>query len=125
VEEMQAQTQMNRTKMLLETERVKEHARAEAASAEIKIHADLMEESSTIEAKAQEKEVLSNAEVIKLEAMAEKEATRNLAAKRKHELDLHEKRILLGLSEKGNFNLVGTSGDRLVNAMMTGSLMRR
>jgi len=125
VEEMEAQTQMNRTKMLLETERVRELAKAEANAQEIKIRADLMEESSTIEAQALEKEMLSNAEVIKLEAMAEKEATRNMAAKRKHELDLHEKRILLGLSEKGNFNLVGTSGDRLVNAMMTGSLMKK
>jgi hypothetical protein len=46
---------------------------------------------------------------------------KNLAAKREHDLLMREKSILCQLADKGNFNLIGTSGDKLVNAMLQGT----
>jgi len=119
---LETQTQLNRTKVTLETVRVQEDAKAQEYVSKIRYQAELDEEVRTIQAGWNEEKMLCEAAALTYEAGAEKDAARCLAKKRVHELNLREKTILGGLAGNGNFNLVGTSGDRLVNAVMTGRL---
>jgi len=119
---LEAKTQLNRTKTQLETYRVMEIAKAEADAAAEKIKAELEAEQESIKAGWQEEKMKCEAQATKHEASAEKEASRCLVAKRKHDLDLREKAILANLAETGDFNLVGSSGDQLISAMMSGKL---
>ena len=100
-----------RTQISLEKFRLDEISLAEAESAAAMIQADTIEEHMYISAKLQEQEMVCDAMATKHEASAEKEASRSLQAKRKHELELKEKAILEQLGKQGNFNLVGTTGD--------------
>lgn len=115
---------LGRTQISLEKFRLDEISLAEAESAAAMIQADTMEEHMYISAKLQEQEMVCDAMATKHEASAEKEASRSLQAKRKHELELKEKAILEQLGKQGNFNLVGTTGDTLVSSMMSGSLVK-
>jgi len=116
-----SQTQLNRTKTQLETWRVTELAKAEAEANRVRVQAELAEEQAIIQGNWQEEKMLCEAQATKYEAAAEAEASRCLVAKRRHQLDLREKAILTKLAEQGNFNLVGSSGDKMVAAMMKGS----
>jgi regulator of protease activity HflC (stomatin/prohibitin superfamily) len=118
---LKAKTQLNRTNKELETWRVTELARANAEDNKVRVQAELEEEKAIIEASWQEEKMVCEAQATKYDAAAEAEASRCMAAKRRHELDLREKVILTKLAEQGNFNLVGSSGDKMVAAMMTGS----
>lgn len=122
VMKLEAQTQLNRTKVTLETLQVQEHAKAKEYDCKVRHDAEVDCEVREIAAGWNEKKMICEAGATKHEAAAEKEASRGLVAKRKHELDLREKEILATLAETGNFNLVGSSGDRLIGAMMTGKL---
>jgi len=122
VMKLETQTQLTRTKVTLETVQVQENAKAKEYDCQTRHHADLDAEVREIAANWQEQKMICEAEATKHEAAAEKEASRGLVQKRKHELDLREKEILGTLAETGNFNLVGNSGDKLVGAMMTGKL---
>mmetsp|Transcript_34254 Transcript_34254/g.102359 ORF Transcript_34254/g.102359 Transcript_34254/m.102359 type:complete len:417 (-) Transcript_34254:242-1492(-) len=119
---LETKTQLERTKMQLETWRISETANADAAANTVKVEAELKAEEMIIEGKWQEEKMVCDAEATKHEAGAESEASKCLAAKRQHELDLREKQILMKLAEQGNFNLIGSAGDKIINAMMTGSL---
>lgn len=121
VDKLRTQTDLDRTKKQFTTWRITEIAKAEANSNASKIKADLMEEQAIIEASWKEQKMLDDAEVIKCEAVMEKEAIRNLAAKREHDLLIREKGILGQFAAKGSFNLIGTPGDKLVNAMLKGT----
>merc|ERR1719223_2134549 len=114
--------QLNRTKTSLETFRTKELATTAAAAATKKIKADEDYEVKVIEAQWQEEKAICEAQAQKYEASAEKEASKCMVASREHEKQLREKDILCKLAQNGKFNLVGTPGDKLVSAMMTGSL---
>jgi hypothetical protein len=122
VDKQKVNTDLARTKMQMETWRVKEMAEAESRACTKKIEADLDEEKAILEAGWQEEKMLMDAEVTKCEADMEAEAIKNLAAKREFDMLMREKGILKQLATKGSFNLVGTSGDRLVNAVLTGTL---
>jgi len=124
VEMVKQKAKLERTKIQLESKHVRSVADAEAEAENTRMQAELAEEKATIEAQWQECEMLSDAQIIKYDASAEKEATRNMAALRKHELDLREKHILKDLAMNGNFNLVGTAGDKLISSMMSGSFQR-
>lgn len=113
--------QLKRTKMQLETFRLVELNKAQTAATEVKIEADLEEEQAIIEGKYMEEEMVCEAGTTKSEAETEKRAHTLLAKKRKHDLDLREKQILSELAATGTFNLIGSSGDKVVSAMMTGS----
>jgi len=116
-----SQTQLNRTKTQLETWRVTELAKAEAEANRVRVQAELAEEQAIIQGNWQEEKMLCEAQATKYEAAAEAEASRCLVAKRRHQLDLREKAILTKLAEQGNFSFVGSSGDKMVAAMMKGS----
>jgi len=113
---------LNRTKTESETHRVEQIAKAEADSTGLRLKADLDYEKVLIEASWQEEAMICDAAATKHEASAEKEMSRSYVAKRKHDMDLREKVILQNLAGTGNFNLVGTSGDKVINSMMTGKL---
>jgi regulator of protease activity HflC (stomatin/prohibitin superfamily) len=119
---LEVQTQLDRTKTQLETYRVQEIAKAEGEAGATKIKAELQAEQEVIKAGWMEEKMKSEAEATKFEASAEKEASRCLVAKRKHDMDLREKAILAGFAKNGDFNLVGTAGDKLISAMMTGKM---
>jgi len=121
---MQTQAALNRKKTELETYRIKELATANAAHVTAQIEADEMQEVMIANAEAAEQQMKCDSQATKHEAQAEKIATKCLVAKRRHELELREKSILAMLAETGHFNLVGTSGDRIINSMLTGSLKR-
>merc|ERR1719223_1352101 len=118
----QIDAQLNRTKTSLETFKVQEMARTNAAATTKKIKADEDFECKVIEAQWKEQKAICEAQAQKYEAQAEEEASKCLVAAREHEKQLREKDILCKLAQNGKFNLVGTPGDKLVNAMMTGSL---
>jgi len=121
---LETQTQLNRTKMQLETWRISEMAKAESQARTTRLKAELQAEEAIIEGGWQEEKMVCEAAATKHEASAEAEASECLAAKRQHELDFFEKSILMKLAEHGDFNLVGSSGDRLISAMMSGSLSK-
>jgi len=97
-----------------------EIAEAATAAAEVRIQADMEEEQAVIQAIAAEDGMKQEAVIIKTEAKIEGQAYTLLAKRRKHDLDLREKAILQDLATKGNFNLIGTSGDKMIEAMMKG-----
>lgn len=117
-------SQLNRTKTSLETFRVQEISKSEASASAKKVKAEEEYEVKVIEAQWKEEKAVCEAQAQKYQASAEKEASRCLIAARQHEAQLREKAILCKLAEQGKFNLVGTPGDKLVNAMMTGSLQQ-
>jgi len=121
---LETNTQLNRTKTQLQTWRIAELAKAEINSSTMRVKAELGAEEAIIQGNWQEEQMVCEAAATKHEASAEQEASLCLAAKRQHELDLHEKTILMKLAEHGDFNLVGSAGDKLLNAMMTGSLQK-
>lgn len=121
VDKLKCQTDLDRTKQEFTTWRITEIAKAESNSNSARIKADLMEEQAIIEASWKEEKMLNDAEVIKCEAAMEKEAIRNMAAKREHDLLIREKGILGQFATKGSFNLIGTPGDKLISAMLKGT----
>lgn len=122
VEHMATQTQLNRTKVTLNTLEVQQTSKAKEYDLSTRKAAELDSEVRELGSLWKEHRMRSEAYATKHDSTAEKEASKGLIAARKHELDLREKEILAKLAETGNFNLVGTSGDRLVAAMMTGKL---
>merc|ERR1719213_1162143 len=118
VDQLKTETDLARTKMRLETWRVQQLADAESKAAAEKMKADLEEEAAVIAASWQEEKMIMDAEVTKYEADAEQEAIKGMASKREHDYLLREKQILRDLATKGEFNLIGTPGDRLVGAML-------
>jgi len=122
VKKLEVLATLNRTKTECDTDRVEQLAKAEADATAIKLKADLDHEKVVIEASWQEEADLCEAAATKYEAGAEKEMSRSYVAKRKHDMDLREKAILENLAKSGNFKLIGTSGDKVINAMMTGKL---
>jgi len=121
---LETQTQLSRTKTQLETWRIAELAKAESDGSAMRVKAELEAEEAVIQAGWQEEKMICEAEATKHEASAEGEASKCLAAKRKHELELREKAILMKLAGQGNFNLIGTAGDKMISAMMTGSFQK-
>jgi regulator of protease activity HflC (stomatin/prohibitin superfamily) len=115
------QSQYNRTKQQMETFQLTEVARAAAAHEAVKIAADHEAEALDIEAGYKYDEMRYEGLCLKAHASYEKDSSRTLFAKRKHELDLKEKGMLCELARIGNFNLIGTAGDRIIDAVMKGS----
>lgn len=116
--------ELNRKKKLLETYRVTEMAQAETLAAEKKIKGDIEAEMKLKEGSWEEERMVCEAQSVKHEASAEKEASISLVESRKHQLDLREKSILTRLASSGSFNLIGSSADQLISAMLTGSFSK-
>jgi len=102
-----------------------EIAQAAMDAEEVKISSEQQAENEEIIATGRMHEMINEAGTIKAEAKTEGLAHSLLAKKRKHDLDLREKQILADLAENGTFNLIGTPGDKMVEAMMRGEFDKR
>jgi len=120
VQKAEANALLQRTSTEVQKHRVETISKAEAEAEAKRVQADIAFENTTLNAEAEKNKLVNDAEAIKLDAGAEKEASKHLIEKRKFELDLREKEILNKLAAKGNFNLIGEPGDKMVQAMMTG-----
>ena len=87
-----------------------------------KVQADIGYETTLLHAEAERQRLSGEAKAIKMDADAEREASRHLTHKRKHEIEMREKEILTKLAQKANYNMIGESGDKIVGAMLTGHL---
>jgi regulator of protease activity HflC (stomatin/prohibitin superfamily) len=112
---------LKRTESEVQRFRVETISKAEAEADAKRVQADIAYETSTLNAEAEKQKLCGDAEAIKMDAAAEAAASVHLVMKRKFELDLREKEILNKLATKGNFNLIGEPGDKMVDAVMTGN----
>jgi regulator of protease activity HflC (stomatin/prohibitin superfamily) len=116
----EVKAQLQRTETDLARYRVEHISKAEADAEARRVQADIAFEKITVDAEAEKNRYMGDAQAIKLEASAEKETSKHLVQKRKFELDMREKQILNKLAAKGNFNLIGDHGDKMVDAVMSG-----
>jgi len=113
---------LERTKVDMERLRVETIAKAESEAESRRVKADIELEKALMLAEAEKNRLLGEAEATKLDAQAEASASQHLLHKRKHDLEMREKDIIMKLAQKANYNLIGEPGDRLVDAVMTGHL---
>jgi regulator of protease activity HflC (stomatin/prohibitin superfamily) len=128
--EMQQQTevlkaettaQLERKKVELQMYKIDTVSKAESEKKEREAHADVDYQKQVSGAEAEQLRLLKEAEAIRLDAKAEQETSRLLEQKRSHDLTIREREILNQLATKGNFNLIGEPGDKMVDSMITGS----
>jgi len=122
VRKQDLQAELSRTKIDLERERVQAIAKAESEAEAIRVKADIGFEQALMQAEAEKNRLIGEAEATKLDAQAEASASQHLTYRRKHELEMREKDVLMKLAQKANYNLIGDPGDRLVDAVLTGHL---
>jgi len=122
VKQIEIKAGFARCKVDMERSRVETLSKAEADAEAKRVQADIAFEKAQMNAIAEKDRLLGDGEAIKLDAAAEATATQHLHHKRKHELEMREKDILMKLAQKCNYNLVGEPGDRLVGALMSGHL---
>lgn len=118
---MEEEARLNRTQVKLQTERIRDMARTDTKCNTIKLTGELKAEQEKIDAGCKEQEMLHEAASIRFNAETEKAATKSLIAKRKHDLAIREKSILGNIAANGKFNLIGTPGDNIVSALVSGS----
>mmetsp|Transcript_106275 Transcript_106275/g.310719 ORF Transcript_106275/g.310719 Transcript_106275/m.310719 type:complete len:419 (+) Transcript_106275:60-1316(+) len=122
VKSMEANAQLERTKVEVQQSRVETVSKAEADAEARRVQADIDYEKALMSATAEKERLVGEGEAVKLDAQAEAESSQHLTHKRRHELDLREKDILMKLAGKADYNLIGSPGDALVGAMMSGHL---
>jgi len=121
VKKAEATALLQRTSSEVERYRVETISKAEAEAEAIRVQADIAYENSTLNAEAEKQKWIGEAKAIKMDAAAEAAASVHLVQKRKFDLDIREKEILNVLAEKGNFNLIGEPGDKMLDSLMTGN----
>lgn len=117
---LKAKAELDRRRKEMEKFQVEQIVAASVDATEVMLQADMHEETEVIGAEARREEMVNEAMGIKHECATERMADKMLAASRRHQVDLREKTIIGELAENGNFNLVGTSGDKIVESMMSG-----
>lgn len=120
VQKAEAVALQERTKIDVERYRVEQISKAEADAEATRVKADVEYEKAQVNAEAEKNRLTSDGTAIKLDAGAEEMASQHLVKKRQYELEMREKEILNKLASKGNFNLIGEPGDKMVDAVMTG-----
>jgi len=119
---MEQNALFERTKIQMEQHRVETISKAEADAEARRVQADIGYEKALMIANAEKDRLTGEAEAIKLDAKAEADASQHLTHKRRHELDLREKDVLMKLATKMDYNLIGGPGDVVVGAVMSGHL---
>lgn len=122
VKHMEATAELERAKIDMERKRVEMISKAESDADARRVQADIAYENSQMAAETEKRRLIGEAEALKLDAEAEAKATTHLMTKRKHELNMREKNVLMELATKLSYNMIGESGDRLVNSVVTGHL---
>lgn len=113
---------LERAKVDMQRLRVDSKSKAEARANAARVQADIEYEKKMAEAESEKDALMGEAKRIEMEAQAEQEAFALFQAKREHKLKMLEKEVIMNLAQKINFNLIGDSGDVLVNAVMNGKL---
>merc|ERR1719331_20435 len=124
VREMEAKAALERKKVEMEKLRVTLVSDEEGILSSTKVTADLGFDMELVQAEADKIKYNSDAEALKLEGNAEAEAIRQLADKRKFELQIREREILGKMASAGNFNLIGESGDLIIGGIINGRVGR-
>lgn len=119
---METTAKCERTKVEMERSRVEQISKAEADAEARRVGADIQYEKAQMNAEVEKQRYIGEAEAIKLDSQAEAKASQHLTHKRKHELEMREKDVIMKLAQKANYSLVGPPGDRLVDGMMVGTL---
>lgn len=119
---MEARALLDRTRTEMEKTKVEMLSKAKVDAEATKVQADIGYETTLLHAEAERQRLSGEAKAIKMDADAEREASRHLTHKRKHEIEMREKEILTKLAQKANYNMIGESGDKIVGAMLTGHL---
>ncbi|CAK0850724.1 unnamed protein product [Prorocentrum cordatum] len=119
---METTAKRDRTRVDMERARVEQISKAEADAETRRVQADISYEKALMNAEVEKQRFVGEAEAIKLDSQAEAKASQYLTHKRKHELEMREKDVIMRLAQKANYNLVGAPGDRLVDGMMEGTL---
>lgn len=122
VKQMEAEAQLKRAKVDMQRTRVETISKAEAEAEARRVQADIGFEKAQMYAEAEKQRLIGQAAALKVDAEAEEKASTHLLHKRRHELEMLEKDVIMKLAQKSNYNLVGDSGDKLVDAVMTGHL---
>lgn len=120
VQEAEANALKIRTEIDAKRYRVETMSKAEADADATRVQADIHYQNTTLNAEADMQKHLGDAKATQMDAAAEAAASKHLVEKRKFELDIREKAILNKLASKGNFNLIGEPGDKMIDAVMTG-----
>jgi len=121
VQKQETKAKLMRTQIETEKYRVEMISKAEAEAEARRVQADVDFEHTTLNADAERQKLEGEAKAITMDADAEAAASKHLVQKRKFELDLREKDILSKLAQKGNFNLIGAPGDKMIDSVMSGS----
>jgi len=119
---METTAKCERTKVEMQRARVEQISRAEADAEARRVQADIGYEKAQMTAEVEKQRFVGEAAAIRLDSQAEAKASQHLTHKRRHELEMREKEVIMRLAQKANYNLVGAPGDRLVDGMMQGSL---
>jgi len=122
VKKMEAVAALERKKVDMEKYRIQKISEAEAEAERKRVAANIYYETETVNAEGDKQKMLGDAQAIAMDAGAEAEASKHLQHKRRHELEMREKDVLMKLALKGKFNLIGEPGDKIVNAVMTGNI---
>merc|ERR1712063_232658 len=120
VRKMEALAALERKKVDMEKYRIQKISEADAERK--RVAANIYYETETVNAEGDKQKMLGDAQAIAMDAGAEAEASKHLQHKRRHELEMREKDVLMKLALKGKFNLIGEPGDKIVNAVMTGNM---
>jgi len=125
VKRMEVKAQLERLKVQMQRSRVEIISKAEADAEARRVKADIAFEKALLNAEAEKARYEGEGEAIRLDADAEAEASQHLTHKRIHELQMREKDVIMQLAKSCDYNILGDSGDKLVEAMLTGSLGER
>jgi len=111
---------LSRTEINARRYRVETISVAEAEAEALRVQAEIDYENITLNAEAEKQKYEGDAKAIRMDADAEIQTSKFLVEKRKFELDIREKNILNVLAQKGNFNLIGEPGDKMINSLLDG-----
>merc|ERR1719482_2625840 len=104
VEKNEATAKLKRTQIEVQRHRVETISKAEADAEALRVQADIAYENMTLNAEAEKQKFIGEAKAIKMDADAERATSQQLNK----------------IAQKGNFNLIGEPGDKMVDAVMTG-----
>jgi regulator of protease activity HflC (stomatin/prohibitin superfamily) len=120
VNEISAKAEKARKEAELEALRIREVSKEEAVLAEVKVTAEIYKEAEVVVAEADAQLYKATAECLTLEAAAEN--PRALAPKRAYQIALTEAEKSREIAKNEPLLFVGNAGDKLINAIITGSL---
>eukprot|EP00811_Abedinium_folium_P032397 NODE_5446_length_1769_cov_8.680268.p1 GENE.NODE_5446_length_1769_cov_8.680268~~NODE_5446_length_1769_cov_8.680268.p1 ORF type:complete len:434 (-),score=141.40 NODE_5446_length_1769_cov_8.680268:320-1621(-) len=119
---IEANAASERQKIDLEKYNIDAIAKAKGDVEEARAKATVAYNTAVMNAEADMEKLKGDGRAIELDAGAEAEASRHLAHKRKHELEVLEKSVLQTFAQKASYNLIGESGDRTIDALISGNM---